>query len=296
MTDSIDRLLDSVQSEAIVDLKTSCSGQVAVAKLFGWMQGARFPRYVKLVEEGNPLDLMQLLIPEGKSLETQLADIREELRNQMLDASEDDAAIEIAVDRAEDIEKVDAIIQQAKEHLQALESELDKGNQSILKVDKFETEATGIRHVTLNSLQAWAFKALGKAIDGYEPAPQESSASTEQTSPLPLIENQWLVFTPDLKVPWSPTMTKSFLITFAILLEQYEIATKKQFTDESGTGTVKQRIAKHLQMHSLANPIHGKYLSGMSEATIELRIGEVMDFAAGTLKTARRKARTGKSK
>ena len=102
--------------EIFVDLQASCTKEVAVAKMLGWMQGFIRPRYIQVTESGISADQLPSLRSLEGSLQEHLAERHEAARQDLFKAAEGDAPAEAllkyseAVLDCEDLIKVDPIV------------------------------------------------------------------------------------------------------------------------------------------------------------------------------------------
>jgi hypothetical protein len=66
----------NAEDDVIYDLSTSCSVEVAVAKLLGWMQGHIRQRITKVTEHGISEDQLRYIPSMENSLQQQLMELR----------------------------------------------------------------------------------------------------------------------------------------------------------------------------------------------------------------------------
>lgn len=163
------------EDEIIVDFRTSCTKEEAVAKLLGWMQG---PIHLKFIQakHGITADQLPHLHSLIFSLEEHLMALRETARHELLDAAEVGAAAEVIWEKDDAVAECDALIQKAYSYKLDIEKELAKGESSALKIDQPETDRTSVIHLTLESLDEWAKKYDIAIID----APESLTANTPE--------------------------------------------------------------------------------------------------------------------
>lgn len=140
--------------EVIYDHSLACTEDEAVLKLLGWMQGSERLRYLQVTLDG--LEIEQL--PHLYKLPTTLAEFfsgeREDARNRLRSAivSGDSSA---ASKWEEVVEYWDDINARSMDFRIAIANELEQ-QPSQLKIDEKLTQETGVRHITLISLDRWA--------------------------------------------------------------------------------------------------------------------------------------------
>jgi len=146
-----------------IDPRTSCTKDEAIAKLLGWMQGDIRHRHIEMTLEGVPAEsLMHMPCFEGSIwdfLTGQREDAQSALQTSLDEFAEDD--IERLVEKISGLEET---IIKAKSYQRDIDDELAKGIESVLKVDQAETAASGVAHISLNSLDQWAVKKCGISI------------------------------------------------------------------------------------------------------------------------------------
>ena len=111
----------NAEDDIIVNLRTSCTKDEAVAMLLGWLRGPIKPRNIQISEDGLSLDQLPFL----QSLEGSLQDQLQEL-----------------VDAASQARDID--------------DEINSHTNHRLIVDEFETNRTGEQHISISSLDRWA--------------------------------------------------------------------------------------------------------------------------------------------
>jgi len=159
------------EDEIIVDLRTSCTKEEAVAKMLGWMQGPLRLKYIKVNKHGVSADQLPHLYSFEHSLQQELSDIKETARSEFLEAAtiygalydsddsdefEEAAAAELFSEKESALAKCDELIKKAAFYLSEIEDELLKGESSVLKIDLAETRLTGGDQISLKSLDIWA--------------------------------------------------------------------------------------------------------------------------------------------
>lgn len=154
------------EDEAIPDLSTSCTKDVAVAKMLGWMRGPIHPKYIRVTEAGIPEDQMEGLMQLEDSLDEQLAELREAARQELLKAAEEHSSIDILKEKENKVRQLDEMIKKAAVYMRAINHELTKSKASKLIIDKAKTDETGETYIDIISLNKWSFdKYKIKIID-----------------------------------------------------------------------------------------------------------------------------------
>lgn len=160
------------EDEIIVDSRSSCTKDEAAAKLLGWMQGTIRKKYIKVTEHGIPADQLAHLHSLDGSLSDQLVALREPARRLLSKAAKGSKEFSKMNEAVKDI---DEVIKKAMSYLLDIDDELDKGENSALKIDHEATNKTGVIHIKLRSLDKWARLKYGIRI-------LENSASNSVTA------------------------------------------------------------------------------------------------------------------
>lgn len=142
-------------NDDVINLKTSCNKEDAVAKMIGWLQG---PVSHDLTEPEDGFNEQQLRCMDTLvyTLAEHLTDLR---KAALLEAS---AAISFNPKQAESnmvletVLDIEDIGKRANLFLIDIEDELSKGDLSLLKIDIPATEKYGEIQITLKSLDRWA--------------------------------------------------------------------------------------------------------------------------------------------
>lgn len=166
-------------NEMIVDLATSCTRQVAAAKLLGWMRGPIYPRYVQVTDGGAPIDQQPFLASPEDSLADQLTLLLEDERQRVLDAYENNASSEVCESRLDELLKWEKQIDQAAAYLRDIDDELNKEGESELKLDRLISSDV---YITLSSLDKWALRKYKISIFD-PPLPQANGTSSPSSAP-----------------------------------------------------------------------------------------------------------------
>lgn len=277
----------------LIDQRTSCTTDQAAALLL--KRRSWDPIYRDQNPDADPevvheqfmewldISIFEELMEERDGLLMALDDALGDEENQR-----DEAQVTLCKER---IVQCDDTIRRAHLILCDIDDELAKGTESKLIKDPVATERSGCVHLTRSSLKQWADgkNYLSLPLDATQ-AQNASPARLDTEIDEPLL---------DPEGGMSPTSARSFLVTFAVLLDEYVKATGKQFIAENGTGIVEERIAAHL--NKMSYPTNegkrtGYFLYAQSVSVIETRIKCVISDASYALEMARRKAKAKKSK
>ena len=148
-------ILSYSYNDDVINLKTSCNKEDAVAKMIGWLQG---PVCSDLTEPEDGFNEQQLRCMDTlvHTLAKHLTDLR---KAALLEAS---AAISFDPKQAESNKVLESVLdiedisKRANLFLIDIEDELSKGDLSLLIIDKPATEKYGEIQITLKSLDRWA--------------------------------------------------------------------------------------------------------------------------------------------
>ena len=249
------------EDEVIIDLKTSCTKDEAVAKMMGWLKGPIHPKLVKLTEAGLSEDQLISLPLLDVSLAEQLQEIRNTLSQRLIDTAEAEASnaeLSIAHDA---VDRIDALINTAYRYMSELDNELAKGESSELIIDHHAGETSGTTHITLVSLDRWAQENFSISIIG----DLNSIAGSSENRPASKQEDN--TDSKGLRKPKADNLytTLGFLVeAFAATAEKY-----------GGKKPNVQEISKHLEKRpSKANK--NIKLPGQGNEAIKDRIEEAI--------------------
>jgi hypothetical protein len=175
------------EDDICYDLRPGWTEEEAVAKLLGWMQGARRIPNLMVTEEGIDIEQLPHILTLPCSLEKFIVDEREPASARFVNAcvNGDFAAAQKWEDR---VMFWDAIAERAARYKLAIQQELSRPNSKLI-VDPDLTSQSGKRHITLLSLDQWARRTFGIAIldkespsDGSLPALPKRPRSKMQES------------------------------------------------------------------------------------------------------------------
>lgn len=170
------------EDEIIIDSRTSCTKDEAAAKLLGWMQGTIRKKYIKVTEHGIPEDQLAHLHSLDVSLSDQLVELREPVRQLLSKATKGSKEFSKMNEAVKDI---DEVIKKAMSYLLDIDDELDKGENSALKIDHEATNKTGVIHIKLRSLDKWARLKYGiRILDNLASNSTTANSSDQESSSL----------------------------------------------------------------------------------------------------------------
>ena len=264
--------MSNPEDDVIISLRTSFTKDEAVAKLLGWMQGPITKRVINVTEHGIPENQLPELSSLHGSLQNTLNEVLQAARAELIDAAEEGAPDDVLKEKEEAVERCKEYSQKAHEYLLDIDDELSKGRDSLIRIDQFETERTGIPHLTLKSLDKWAKEQYGISLldDSSEPGHNKDEAKEQQSEEVN--EN-------NRKGGLSRTKADNLLTTFALLVEG--------FSEQASGFRVNERpnvsqIAKRLEeLATKAN--NGENLKGQGHEAIRDRINEALDVKRSKL-------------
>ncbi len=159
--------------QAVVDMRTSCTKDEAVAQLLGIRKGPLFEQEIPLNEYGHlERNAIAQLHKFEEPLSVILSELRETAFNRFIEAIEKELPYEELKEFEVAISGCDNQIKLAHATLLKIDEELDKGESSILKIDQQASQDTGKLHIKLYSLENWiAEKELQASPDDQELSP-----------------------------------------------------------------------------------------------------------------------------
>lgn len=269
--------------DILIDQRTSCTPDQAVAFLLGRRS------WDPIYEDKNPdadLDEVHELFTGWLEI-TIFEDLMEERDGILSDLDEalgdeenerDEAEVALCRDR---IVQCDDTIRRAKLILCDIHDELANGAGSELRKVQDVTDKSGQVHITLSSLKKWA-KGRNYLATPIEVSPGQDAPPARNG---PEVDEPLL----NPKGGMSPKSTQSFLVTFAVLLEQFVDRTGMDYVSESGTGFNEQRIIELLCEKSSPGARKGQYLDDQSVTSIKSRIKLIIDAAVNAVMLQRAK-------
>lgn len=233
------------EDEVIIDLKTSCTKDEAVAKMLGWMKGSIRKRVINVTEHGIPADELPYLHTFEGPLESYLVDLRNAATDELLKAFEMDAADDVRVEKDNAVDKCVEKIELAHAYLADIDDELAKGELSALRIDKENTRKFGEERITIRSLHDWALKKYGLHI-----LTSSKSATSVEDASVPSEQPSM-----NVEVDITKKQSKLHLQEKAILEEiaKRGLDAKDLPANEPGKCGVKNEIRTALKDHPLFN-------------------------------------------
>ena len=150
------------EDSTIPDIRTGCTLEEAVAKLLGWMRGSQRLRYIQITESGIDISQLPHLYSLPSTVEEFIQEEQEIAKFRFVEAVEA-YDFDSAAEWESRIEYWGNVCKRSMRYRLALSNELDS-RKSRLKIDEALTAETGIRHITLISLDRWARLTFGITI------------------------------------------------------------------------------------------------------------------------------------
>ncbi len=226
---------------AVLDFRTSCTREDAVAKMLGWMQG--YIRY-KHHEDETTLDNLIYVHSLPDSLEDHLLELRETAISDWSYAFDAEPTEDVLAEKSKVIFDCDELINKAGEYLCAIDDELAKGDSSALRIDQHTTKYSNEIHITLSSLAQWAKENHGIT----------SLVTPESISSKEGLLDQLSTTSGDKpqksKSGLSPTMASNLYVTFALLLNAYADKPKFSGDDKLNVSGMATHIAELATKHN----------------------------------------------
>ncbi|MBK7491507.1 MAG: hypothetical protein IPI17_05415 [Nitrosomonas sp.] len=144
--------------EVFLKFITSCTKDEAVARMLGWMQGPVYNAEPELTEDNNvPLEYLPYLSSLPNSLEEQLTYLVGKAKEDLDNARDSGAGPDVIKQKEATLNQCFEWIDKAGIYLADIVDELAKGEESDLRIDQEATGKSGVIHVTIKSLEKWAF-------------------------------------------------------------------------------------------------------------------------------------------
>ncbi len=252
----------NAEDDVFIDVGSSCTRDEAVIKLLGWRRGA-----VQKIQEDSNDPIEQLFQPGSRieSLSDRLQTMRNAAREALLDASElpdfDDSKF---IEMTYSVDRITALARRAAEYLADISEETSKGEQSELLIDRYETDATRMVHLTRRSLDRWATKRYGLSID-------EPDFRYTTSNPADVTQTNVQRSNDEDGNPSADTKEKNLYVTLALLADCFANATPGG-TLKSGDTPNALEIAKRLVKR--LGERGGASIGGQAEETVRKRISE----------------------
>lgn len=277
MTNSVDADTPN-PDDSYTDERESCTVQEAVAKLIGWMQGKKRFKYIQLNEDGG---IVESRLPFLGSLDGTVQDMLEgqwaAARRRLSRAKADALSSQQIDERHSALLDVEEAIQNAATYLNDIEEEIVRGESSELILDEVAEATTGDIHVTLSSLEKWAFMKYGVVMSGEldnKAKTEGTIAKKEPSLKRQLLDKGWL----------SPPAAANLYTTLAFLVE--EVAKQKSIYRSNSGDIFESTVAEQLaEIAKKAN--NNQYLAGQRKEAILDRIECAMKMQRSKLPVRR---------
>lgn len=148
--------------EVFIDFSTSCTRDVAVAKLLGWMQGPMRRKWIDVTTDGISEDQLPYLHRMDAPIKDQLLELRVVAQQKLYRAYEEDDQLstdksrKMLSDAADEVEGNSQKIYLAAQYFRDIDDELANPENPQLRIDLVATQAPDDPYITLNSLTRWA--------------------------------------------------------------------------------------------------------------------------------------------
>ena len=178
-------------TDSIIEFKTSCTIDDAVAKLLGWLKG---PIYISSIRVDQPITLEHL--ENLDSLVFSITDHLESLRDEAIykydDAISADAPEDVRSSLLEAYGNTLSLIERANLFIIDINEELNKKDSSSLTIDSTSNVDDDKIRITIKSLDQWAKKKYGIAVleDGVLPVLNSSKQKTPKSADKPFQRQQ----------------------------------------------------------------------------------------------------------
>lgn len=258
--------------ESIYDFSASCTVDVAVAKMLGWMHQHKRRARTQVTEYGISADQLAGL-PTLGSLDDQLRELVGAAKRRLNEAADKDMPPEELNRLSGEVLDNEEKLKTAMKYRRSIVDEVAKGEKSELNIDKGATESAGETYITLDSVERWARKIHGVSIDGAQEKSTVSAATADTSG-----DEQEDDGNP--KDPLSRTRADHLFTTFAFLVEAFGATAVAKYGDRGDLNV--KAIAERLE--ALANEANkNEPLKGQSAEAIKGRIEEAMRIKRGKL-------------
>lgn len=252
------------EDEVTVNLRTSCTRDEAVIKMFGWMQG---PIHKIDRATNDPLGQMLQLGEFKGSLSEALQKRREAARQALIDAADAGADGLEVLDKEYAVKQIDLLIVDAMNRLYDIDAEIAKGQESALVKDLNATDKYGEDHLTLRSLDAWTRSVYAISILGQD---YESPPTNECVEAGAVISD---ADESDLDGVLSKPIADNLYTTLAYLVENLcaTVGPSLRSGDDPNVSQVAARIS-NLTNDKLGDPLPGQSVESIRKHLAKARI------------------------
>jgi len=256
--------------EIFIDFSTSCTRDVAVAKMLGWMRGPIRRRCIIMTEDGISEDQLPYLHKLEDPVKDLLLELRDAAQQRLYKAFDEDNELsseesrQLLSDAVDDVERLSQNIYLAAKYFRAIDDELAKGDESELRVDKTATIALNDPHIALSTLDTWAKKTYKISIflDG-DTTPTISNVIDQL--------KQQDDFRPEVGL--AKLKADNLYVTLALFVDAISKTATKY---HNPSGPVVIHIAEKIADYGKANFGKGDYIPGQSKEAIKLSIAEAL--------------------
>ena len=253
--------------EIFIDFSTSCTRDVAVAKLLGWMQGPMRRKWINVTLDGISEDQLPYLHRMDEPIKDQLLELREVAQQKLFKAYEEDDALstdeskQVLSDAADEVDRHSQRIYLAAQYFRDIDDELANQDNPKLRVDLVATQTPDNPHITLSSLARWAKVKYGITLidGGFGQVEERNLLDPAQEQPIKVDQlKSDIVAAKSLKDKFTEGSKPeaSLLVTFAFLIDAFldqvknskDTAQKEKFlkgVDDKNINV--SAIARHLE-------------------------------------------------
>lgn len=256
------------EDQTIIDFRSSCTKDEAVAKLLGWSRGHIFPKNIKLTVFGIAAEDLKNVPSNEYAVNEQLQGLLEAARHKLIDAAENGATHEALWELEDEVRKRKDLITRAIAYFIDIDSELSKGMASAIRPDAEATAGSGVLHLTLGSLDEWAKQKYGFSILETVPTQVEESPISNLNSSASVAEDDKA----SDKVPDSFYYTMALMSEFIARRMAGKFAHPDKSPNISGLSTALLELALEIDPKSV--------LKGQGDQMIRKRLTKARDAMA----------------
>ena len=257
------------EDDIVVDPKTSCSREEAVAKLMGWLQGARRRPFTEVTLHGISADqLVNMHTFDSSTVMELLQGHRLEAQEAFFAAANSDDLVETIQAKEMVVIECDRLIDKAQAYFVDFDDEAANGDASALRVDTDATDHFGVTHYTLKSVDAWTMSTYGVSIID----PAKSKPVAPQFADYDLKER-------GTKDGLSKTEADNLYITLGLLISHYAAQKPGGRLNKTGGGVKQSGVLKDL-LSVIKTAAGDKEFPGQGERTVGGHIKESLKMLA----------------
>lgn len=213
------------EDEIVIDCRTSCTTDEAVAKLLGWMQGDIRHKITKITNGRISKEALPHLELFPGTIWELLTEQHENSKLAYSDAWKKKASEEDLYKLEMNIENWLVVISKAKQYHRDIDDEIAKNVDSELRIILSSTNNSNETYISLNSLDKWAMKKYGISVLDYQKSNfLKTGIDTPPAADVPKKDLAAQVADVDIdesdvKGALSKTVANNLYITFALLIE-----------------------------------------------------------------------------